>query len=57
MKFHSHPVDLWLPERVDMYILYGGKAYHNYSRYSRFHLFWTSASYTVSKPQKAKKQP
>jgi tetratricopeptide (TPR) repeat protein len=51
VKFHSHPVDLWLPERVDMYILYGSKAYHNYSRYSRFRLFWTSASYTTSKPK------
>lgn len=41
VRFHSHPVELWLPERVDMYVLYRGHAYHNYSHFSHFELFWT----------------
>ena len=41
VAFRSHPVTLWLPERVDFYILLHGHAYHNYAHYSHFLLFWT----------------
>jgi tetratricopeptide (TPR) repeat protein len=44
VRFHSHPVSLWLPEQVDLYILYRGRAYHNYSRFSHFELFWTGTA-------------
>jgi tetratricopeptide (TPR) repeat protein len=54
VKFHSHPVELWLPERVDMYAIYRGHAYHNYSRYSHFELFWTGTEQKLGKPKENK---
>lgn len=50
VRFHSHPVELWLPERVDMYVLYRGHAYHNYSHFSHFELFWTGLKQEIAKP-------
>jgi tetratricopeptide (TPR) repeat protein len=47
VAFRTHPVKLWLPERVDLYILYRGHAYHNYAHYSHFLLFWTGAAQTI----------
>jgi tetratricopeptide (TPR) repeat protein len=54
VKFRSHPVQLWLPERVDMYVLYRDHAYHNYSRFSHFELFWTGTPENVGKAVKTK---
>jgi tetratricopeptide (TPR) repeat protein len=43
VAFRSHPVKLWLPESVDLYITFHGHSYHNYAHYSHFLLFWTGA--------------
>ncbi len=50
VRFRSHPVELWLPERVDMYVIYRGHAYHNYSHFSRFELFWAGSKQEIAKP-------
>jgi tetratricopeptide (TPR) repeat protein len=47
VSFRSHPVSLWLPERVSLYIRFKGHAYHNYARYSNFMLFWTGTTQTI----------
>ena len=47
VSFRSHPVSLWLPERVDLYIRFQGHSYHNYARYSNFLLFWTGSTQKI----------
>ena len=47
VSFRSHPVSLWLPESVSLYIRFKGHAYHNYARYSHFLLFWTGTTQTI----------
>jgi tetratricopeptide (TPR) repeat protein len=47
VAFRSHPVKLWLPESVDLYIKYRGHSYHNYARYSHFLLFWTGTEQVI----------
>jgi tetratricopeptide (TPR) repeat protein len=47
VSFRSHPVTLWLPESVDLYIRFKGHSYHNYSRYSHFLLFWTGSKQKI----------
>jgi tetratricopeptide (TPR) repeat protein len=47
VAFHSHPVKLWLPENVNLYITYRGHSYHNYARYSQFLLFWTGTEQVI----------
>lgn len=47
VAFRSHPVKLWLPQSVDLYITYRGHSYHNYARYSHFLLFWTGTEQTI----------
>jgi tetratricopeptide (TPR) repeat protein len=53
VSFHTHPVQLWLPENVDLYIEYQGHVYHNYSHYSDFQLFWTGTGQKIGKPAAA----
>jgi tetratricopeptide (TPR) repeat protein len=54
VRFHTHPVALWLPESVDAYFRYRGHTYHQYSRFSNFELFWVG---TAQKIGKAKQNP
>ncbi len=51
VRFHSHPVVLWLPKSVDAYFLYRGHAYHEYSRFSDFQLFWVGTAEKIGKPK------
>ncbi|MDE3136411.1 MAG: tetratricopeptide repeat protein [Acidobacteriota bacterium] len=47
VAFRSHPVVLWLPESVDVYVTLHGHSYHNFSRYSDFLLFWTGTKQVI----------
>ncbi len=47
VAFRSHPVKLWLPESVNVYITLHGHSYHNYSHYSNFLLFWTGTKQVI----------
>jgi tetratricopeptide (TPR) repeat protein len=47
VAFRTHPVVLWLPESVDVYITLHGHSYHNFSRYSDFLLFWTGTKQVI----------
>lgn len=48
VAFRSHPVKLWVPESVDLYITFRGHSYHDYSHYSHFLLFWTGTKEVIS---------
>jgi hypothetical protein len=56
VAFRSHPVRLWLPESVDVYITLRGHSYHNYSRYSSFHLFWTGTKQVIGPVKQSRSQ-
>lgn len=47
VAFRTHPVVLWLPESVDVYITLQGHSYHNFSHYSDFLLFWTGTKQVI----------
>jgi Tfp pilus assembly protein PilF len=47
VAFRTHPVKLWLPESVDLYVTLHGHSYHNYSHYSDFLLFWTGSTQKI----------
>jgi tetratricopeptide (TPR) repeat protein len=51
VQFHSHHVELWLPENVDTYIQYEGRFLHHYHHFSNFKLFWVGATQTVADPK------
>jgi tetratricopeptide (TPR) repeat protein len=51
VRFHTHPVALWLPETVDAYFGYRGHTYHQYSRFSHFELFWVGTGQKIAKPK------
>jgi tetratricopeptide (TPR) repeat protein len=57
VKFHSHPVVLWLPKSVDAYFLYRGHTYHEYSRFSNFELFWVGTAEKIGKPKEKPPKP
>lgn len=56
VAFRSHPVKLWLPESVDVYITLRGHSYHNYSRYSDFLLFWTGTKQVIGSVKQGRSQ-
>jgi tetratricopeptide (TPR) repeat protein len=47
VAFRSHPVVLWVPESVDVYVTLRGHSYHNFSHYSDFLLFWTGTKQVI----------
>lgn len=51
VRFRSHPVSLWLPEDVNLYIAYRHRYYHSYSRFTDFQLFWVGAGQEIGKPK------
>lgn len=55
VRFRTHPVSLWLPEDVNLYIAYRHHYYHSYSHFSDFQLFWVGAGQKVSSPKQDKK--
>ncbi len=57
VKFHSHPLVLWLPKSVDAYFLYRRHAYHEYSRFSNFELFWVGTGEKIGKPKEEPPKP
>lgn len=57
VRFHTHPVALWLPESVDAYFRYKGHTYHQYSRFSHFKLFWVGTAQKIGKPKGERPKP
>jgi tetratricopeptide (TPR) repeat protein len=51
VKFTSHPVQLWLPEDVHIYIQYRGHGFHQYHHFDHFQLFWVGTAQKISQPK------